>query len=1481
VFDNKIWVIGGIDVNNTRVNDVWYSSDGFNWIQITANAGWSSRYDHSAVVLNNKIWIMGGNGSAGFLNDVWSSSNGINWTQATANAGWSARNRHTSVAFNNKIWLLGGYDASYKQDVWFSSNGVTWTQATATASWSTRYNHTSVVFNDKMWVLGGYDANYKRDVWYSSVISIPRLAEGWRTWFIRALDRAGNYRQSIQTYSIRVDTMPPIEFNLTAPADSFWTTGFGLTYSWQATTDAGSGLMKYQLWIDDSLNRDNISPNQTQTTGLDSLSAGVHTWQIRAIDSVGNVRISNQTRVIIIVDITPNLLQPPNLSWVIQRQPRFVWQGEPRAVAYYQLYIDNVLNQDSIIPPETSAVCLSPLTDGEHFWYVRVYDSLGNYKNSSQTWIVKVDSTPPAAFNLVSPQDSAFIAMPTPTLFWRKTSDAGIGFKKYEVWVNNVKIIDSLGQNDTTSTTAYAEGYHNWFIRAFDRFNNVRNSNQVRTMILDWNLPDTFSLASPTHYDTTDILLPRLSWHPAYDAGSGIKKYQLWINGVLHQESIPGTDSFALPAAPLTNNYNHTWYVKAFDYTNASRVSNQTWQFYTYDTIAPTIPELRAPVHNICFNETLPGFCWHQSFDLSGIDYYQIQYALDSSFSNAETIDVNDTAYQVSVRLLDTTYYWRVRAVDLGENLSDWSETWQFTIDSYAPEMPVLLQPVSNAWFTDSIIIFQWTELFLNDAINTKDKSEYISKSGSPVTYILQLDTNPDFSLPLISDTTQQTSDTFSLTENRYYWRVRAYDLAGNQGQFCAPDSFGIDYTQPEIPVLVLPDTNLLTNISVINFHWLSTSDNLSGVRFYTLEYDTTALFTSPIRIDSIIDTTYVAQALKSSIYFWRVCAQDWAGNTSDWSLIWSFRIFIQTPNTPLLVLPQDSLATNNPEISFVWQASASPAIQMYILQYSVDPLFTALESIVQSDTILILTLTDSVYYWRIKAIDSAGNQSEWSLTRSFEIDSRVPIPPALISPIHGAWLADTLIIFIWSNVTLNESPVLYIIQVDSNPGFTNPLIDTTGFICDTVILSEHAYYYWRVCAYDLAGNQGVFSNADSFGVDLIVPSVPVLVSPVDSLITNNPVITFTWYHAYDNLSGISGYTLEYASDMLFSNPVDTIVSDSWVTLTLTDSIYFWRAQAIDFAHNQSNWSQVRSFEIDSRAPAPPVLITPINGIWLQSVDVLFNWSEVSEPQTPVWYILHLDTSPSFPLPIIDTTTHTSDTMVLNQARYFWKIRAYDLLGNQGVFCAPDSFGIDYAIPSVPVLVVPANNAILTDTIISFVWLRATDNVSGIKHYQLQIADNSGFNNPFDTTLVDTFYLRHLQDSTDYYWRVKAVDRANNQSTFSDVRNFRIQTTHSIEENLIQTRPVSFSLNQNSPNPFAHFTQIRYTIPFTANVKITVYNTTGTEVITLTNGVQKQGWYSVQWDCKDYQGNICPNGIYFYRLETEQYNQTRNMLLLK
>ena len=86
----------------------------------------------------------------------------------------------------------------------------------------------------------------------------------------------------------------------------------------------------------------------------------------------------------------------------------------------------------------------------------------------------------------------------------------------------------------------------------------------------------------------------------------------------------------------------------------------------------------------------------------------------------------------------------------------------------------------------------------------------------------------------------------------------------------------------------------------------------------------------------------------------------------------------------------------------------------------------------------------------------------------------------------------------------------------------------------------------------------------------------------------------------------------------------------------------------------------------------------------------------------------------------------------------------------------------------------------------------------------------------------------------------------------------------------------SFALEQNYPNPFNPSTVINYQLPLKSYVTMKIFNLLGQETATLVNEKKEAGSYSVRWNAAG-----VPSGVYFYRLQTGSFIETKRMVLLK
>ncbi len=88
-------------------------------------------------------------------------------------------------------------------------------------------------------------------------------------------------------------------------------------------------------------------------------------------------------------------------------------------------------------------------------------------------------------------------------------------------------------------------------------------------------------------------------------------------------------------------------------------------------------------------------------------------------------------------------------------------------------------------------------------------------------------------------------------------------------------------------------------------------------------------------------------------------------------------------------------------------------------------------------------------------------------------------------------------------------------------------------------------------------------------------------------------------------------------------------------------------------------------------------------------------------------------------------------------------------------------------------------------------------------------------------------------------------------------------------------------LYQNYPNPFNPQTKIRYQIVKSGYVKLKVYNILGKEIATLVNGELQAGIYEVQFPVNNLSNFRFTSGVYYYRIETENFSDIKSMILLK
>jgi hypothetical protein len=219
-------------------------------------------------------------------------------------------------------------------------------------------------------------------------------------------------------------------------------------------------------------------------------------------------------------------------------------------------------------------------------------------------------------------------------------------------------------------------------------------------------------------------------------------------------------------------------------------------------------------------------------------------------------------------------------------------------------------------------------------------------------------------------------------------------------------------------------------------------------------------LFNTLVSSGTVTTTTFTSPILEEGTYYWRVRAYDRAGYPSGWSVPWMFTIDVKPPPAPVLIFPDTGVRTTLRRQLLDWE-SVGEALY-YEVQIDMTnpperaPIVTESNSYRQPTTRL-----NTTYYWRVRAVDRAGNASLWSEVRSLTLISFPSDVPVL------NLVMDETPTLTWTRVTWARA---YHVQVSRHPNFLSAVV-VNRRVTSTTLTPElsDGTYYWRVRA--LHGN--------------------------------------------------------------------------------------------------------------------------------------------------------------------------------------------------------------------------------------------------------------------------------------------------------------------------------------------------------------------------------------------------------------------------
>ncbi|HID93592.1 MAG TPA: matrixin family metalloprotease [bacterium (Candidatus Stahlbacteria)] len=667
-------------------------------------------------------------------NSSWGANDGINlnvWIEA----GWAtATGTNSSTIAVNRIWFYVGDTYCYLVDSDIAYNGEDFIWSTAPAGEPGKMDVQNIATHEtghslSLADLYGSTDTEKTMYGYSSYGEIKK-----RT--LDPDDEAGIAYLYPVTGDVTPPTMEPIyepqsQYYNSAPAfsnfgfddetalDDGWYQMDSYTGTWTSLfTNVVGTSWDYDGWI---------------IPGFDNLTEGSHTIYFKASDDSGNVEgESGEWSWQFYKDTAPPN-GPTNLAssshsistWSNNNTVEVTWtaatdpspgSGLDGYSILWDTYSTTVPDATKDIEETTTSTTSTTLADGNsHYFHIRSVDNVGNWQDAVHIGPFYIDGTNPTItynYPLAGGTTNWYSSDPGTIIDidfgW--IANSPLDYAQWRLGTGSWNYVFDVDRSSDYTVDwgipwdSLAEGENEISIKVADKAGNVVIHNYVSGVsgflykkdITPPGVPTISSLTHPsetTWYNSNNI---SLGWIPPSDL-SGIGGYSYLLDQI--PSTIPDTISDGIDTVKsYINIANGIWYFHCRAHDNANNWGMPGHRKIMIDIEEPTIPTLIYPDSGRFIYDTIVSFAWQASIDtLSGINFYLLEYADNYDFLDGSTVQVYDTTYTAS--FTDTTYYWRVKAVDAATNESDWSVISCFTVKTgcdisgnisyYSNELPV------------------------------------------------------------------------------------------------------------------------------------------------------------------------------------------------------------------------------------------------------------------------------------------------------------------------------------------------------------------------------------------------------------------------------------------------------------------------------------------------------------------------------------------------------------------------------------------------------------------------------------------------------------------------------------------------------------------------------------------------------------------------------------------------------------------------
>ncbi len=484
---------------------------------------------------------------------------------------------------------------------------------------------------------------------------------------------------------------------------------------------------------------------------------------------------------------------------------------------------------------------------------------------------------------------------------------------------------------------------------------------------------------------------------------------------------------------------------------------------------------------------------------------------------------------------------------------------------------------------------------------------------------------------------------------------------------------------------------------------------------------------------------------------------------------------------------------------------------------------------------------------------------------------STIPQTVSLISPITNTTISPDTSIFVWSR---SVGATSYRISVALDSQFASVVEDLSGIAnrsIQTPALPGDARLYWRVRGTSSLGD-GQWSGVGPFltGHKLFIPDSIQILGP-DSAVYHTMYITFRWRTAR-NAESYHVRLQRYDSYGILQT-VSEVPQCPDTAITLGVAVSNWQYLLTVYGANAEATGRTTTLTVrtaDIPPPVPPSLQFPPDSALVPTA-VILRWADSRQNTYDSGFELQAVTDTVGAGTYHMWSGHDPEcdpgsryfSFPVGQT-FFWRVRT-KVEGRSGNYSLWRRFTVSTEQLQPPRLLAPLSGTEALQLPITLTWSPQPQ----ARSFHVQVSAAASFDSlVFDRVLDGSqtgCTVSNLRSSGVYYWKV-VVTSSSGTVEESAIANFAIEGLS----------PAQVTLEQNYPNPFNPTTRILYSVPGAMHVTLKLYNTLGEEVRTLVNQDVGAGWHEVVVDAKG-----LASGLYFYRLKTPGFVQTRRLICVR